>query len=332
MRRWTRVLGVLAAVVTTAATLAATPGSAAAAKDVPVRVLTWNILHGGQNPDNLRNLLEQIQSERPDVFLTVETYGSGPKIEKALDAMGKGDYTGVRITDRPSGSDNLWLFTRYPVLQRLPKPTGDTVSDFNIGGARVQLPNGPSVNLFTVWVSYSDPWNGYLMDENAAAIRAGRTPPHAPEAISRAETVQNRQLGDIIRTQLPAMLNGNTDPVVMGGDLNTPAASDWTPSWGKCPGHLDMSYPLTATNIVTGAGFVDAFRAANPDACTTPGITWSPLPDQRMITPQRIDFTFAKGAEVQRSRVLDQRLPQHGPGVFYSDHAAIVSDLVFRAR
>ncbi|CAL99404.1 endonuclease/exonuclease/phosphatase family protein [Saccharopolyspora erythraea NRRL 2338] len=301
-----------------------------------VRVLTWNILHGGREygPRNLPNLLDQVVAVRPDVFFTVETYGSGPDIERALtERAGKGAYTGVRVTDRPPGEDNLWLFTRFPVSHRYPAPHGGVVDDFNFGGARVRLPDGAELNLFTVWLPYSDPWNGYLVDDNAAAIRTGVPPRHSGADVQRAETEQQRHIDDIVRTQLPAMLGGNTDPVLMGGDFNTLAAHDWRPEHAACSGHLGMSYPLGATAAVTAAGFADTYRTAHPDVCAEPGSTWSPQPAERMITPQRIDFTFARGdVRVERSEVIDQRIPEHGPGVFYSDHAAVLTDLVVAHR
>jgi endonuclease/exonuclease/phosphatase family metal-dependent hydrolase len=48
-----------------------------------------------------------------------------------------------------------------------------------------------------------------------------------------------------------------------------------------------------------------------------------------MITPDRIDFIFAKGSSirVEGSHIVDERLKRHEPGPFYSDHAAVVTDL-----
>ncbi|GAB3495311.1 endonuclease/exonuclease/phosphatase family protein [Amycolatopsis cihanbeyliensis] len=299
-----------------------------------IRVLTWNIFHGGREPDerNLANLLDQVVALRPDVFFSVETYGSGDEIERALSRRaGKGRYTGVRVTDRPDGQDNLWLFTRFPVTEVYPKPSGGQVTDFHFGGARVWVPGRGEVNLFSVWLPYTNPWNGYLIDENAAGIRAGLEPRHPAGEVARAERAQTEYVTDIIEHQLPRILAGNTDPVLIGGDFNTLPAADWRSRWANCPNHFGMSYPLRATEVVTAAGFVDTYRAANPDTCAAPGTTWSPLPAERLITEQRIDFTFARGPfDVRGSLVVDERMRGHGPGAFYSDHAAVVSDLTLR--
>ncbi|MFG1791487.1 endonuclease/exonuclease/phosphatase family protein [Nocardia sp. NPDC049149] len=302
--------------------------------DKRVRVLTWNIFHGGREPTpaNLNDLIDQVIDIKPDVFFAVETYGSGETITDALTTRAhNGRYTGVKITDRPAGSDNLWIFTKYDVVATYPKPQGGPASDFNLGGVRVKVPQRGELNLFATWLTYTDPWDGYLIDENAIDLRDGRTPRHSVDDVVRAERAQTQYITDIINTQLPKMLAGNTAPVLLGGDFNTLPAADWTPDQGKCPNHFGASYPLRATKVVTDAGFVDTFRAANPDVCSAPGRTWSPLPTEKLITQQRIDFVFARGpVEVRASRIVDKRMPKHGAGEFYSDHAAVVSDLNVR--
>ncbi|RDI68510.1 endonuclease/exonuclease/phosphatase family protein [Nocardia pseudobrasiliensis] len=315
-----------------AITLAAgfTP-NAHAADDANVRVLSWNILHGGRepSPDNLPRLIDQVVDVRPDVFFAVETYGSGDAIADALTRRANnGRYTGIRVTDRAPGSDNLWIFTRYEVVATYPKPQGGQVTDFNLGGVRVRLPRGGELNLFAAWLPYTNPWNGYLMDDNAADRQAGRPPRHSVDDVVAADRAQTQAVTDIVTNQLPRMLGTDGSPVLLAGDFNTAPAVDWTQAQANCPNHFGLSYPLRATQAVTTAGFVDTYRAAHPDVCTDPGSTWSPLPTEKMITPQRIDFIFARGGlDIRSSRLIDRRMPQHGPGVFYSDHAAVVTEV-----
>lgn len=148
-----------------------------------------------------------------------------------------------------------------------------------------------------------------------------------------ADQRQTAQLREIVDQHLPAMLAGNTDPVVIGGDLNTVPADDWGTAWADAANHFGMSYPLTGTKVLTDAGFTDTFRQAHPDAGAEEGRTWSPLPTERLITPQRIDMIFTKGAlRVERAATVDQRLRRHGPGPFYSDHAAVTTDLRLKPR
>lgn len=128
--------GAAAAVATS---LPAAPAAAAPRRGTQ-RVLNWNIYRGGKGErvggaENFPRLLDQLAAIAPDVFLCVETYGSGPAIERALTRRTRnGRYRGIKITDRPSGEDNLWIFTHLPVVRMLPKPTGgELISDFNLG-------------------------------------------------------------------------------------------------------------------------------------------------------------------------------------------------------
>ncbi|MFF5209209.1 endonuclease/exonuclease/phosphatase family protein [Streptosporangium sp. NPDC000396] len=312
---------------------AATPPAHAASKADDVRVLAWNIWHGGKDPAvggeaNLPLLIDQLADIAPDVFLSIETYGSAEDLRAGLSAeAGKGEYTATRITSRTN--DNLWIFTHYPITQVYPKPVGGIINDFYFGGIRVKLPSGREANFFDTWLNYSDPWVGDMIDANAAAIQKGEAQPYTAEQVVKGDTqVQLPQITDIIHNHLPAMLAGNTDPVILGGDFNTLPAADWTRGGAHC--HYGLSYDLQATDVVTDAGFVDTYRAANRNVCKSPGKTWSPQPDyDYMITKDRIDFIFAKGTgvKVRDSFTVDQRLASHGPGKFYSDHAAMVTDL-----
>lgn len=315
--------------------LTAAPAAAAPRRGT-LRVLNWNIYRGGKGErvggaGNFPRLLDQLAAIAPDVFLCVETYGSGPAIERALTRRARnGRYRGVQITDRPSGEDNLWIFTHLPIVRVLPKPSGgELVSDFNLGGVRVELPKRRQVDVFVMWINYTNPWDGYLVDENAAGRRAGLTPRHSGDDVVHAGRRQTAYLREIVDRHLPRMRGGHDGPLIIGGDCNTLPAQDWTAEWADCPNKLGASYALTGTQVFADAGFVDTFRQAHPDVCAVEGRTWTPLPDERLITPQRIDLTFTRGSalSVVDARTVDTRLPQHEPGAFYSDHAAVVTDL-----
>lgn len=311
----------------------ALPAQADTTTTESVRILAWNIWHGGKDPlvggaENLPRVIDQLVAIAPDVFFAVETYGSADTIRSGLtDRAGKGTYTATRITS--TSNDNLWIFTRYPVVHVYPKPTGTTVSDFNFGGVRVRLPNGRDLNLFDTWLGYTNPWIGDMIDDNANDVLAGTQPTYGSRKVAGAEgRMQLPQISDIVDKQLPTMLAGNTAPVVLAGDFNTVPAADWSAAWAGCPRHYGLRYALRATQVLTDAGFVDTYRAANPDVCAAPGRTWSPQPEYAyMVTDDRIDFIFTRGAAVDGSYTIDQRLPQHGSGRFYSDHAAVVTDL-----
>ena len=318
-------------------------------------MVSWNILHGGRDEDlggakNLPLLLDQLVALAPDVFFSIETYGAARAIRTALtERADKGTYRAVQVTRGPQGQsrDNLWIFTRYRVDRTFPVPRGDTVSDFNTGGARVSLPHGRRLNLFDTWLNFSRPWIGNMVNANEAAAREGKRLPHARSRVAWGERrKQFRQLRDILRAQLPYMLGGSRSPVLLAGDLNTLAAGDWTPRWARCPGHHGLSYDLRTTRLLTRAGFRDTYREKHPDVCEDAGASWNTLRDAEDRddgTPgpagdsehgpfDRIDYVFARGPGIstERSFTVDTRLRSHPRGPFYSDHAALVTDLVLR--
>lgn len=179
-----------------------------------LRMLTWNIFHGGHGvgDDNLPLLLDQLVAIGPDIYLAVETYGSGERIRAALSRRaGHGEYTGIKITQRPPGTDNLWIFTHLPVVDVYPSPSGGRhITDFNLGGVRLRLPSGRELNVFDTWISYTNPWIGYLIDENAAGIRAGLKPRHPDVQVNRADERQTDHVEEILSQHLPAMLAATT--------------------------------------------------------------------------------------------------------------------------
>lgn len=278
-----------------------------------MRVLSWNIWDGGRA--DLPLIVEQVAAVAPDVFCSIETYGAADTILGGLPG-----YTGTRITARDR--DNLWIFSRLPVTHVFP-PSFD---DFRFGGIRVALPGvsgpqglsgdsglsghpgfsgdsglfgGVEVNVFITWLNFSEPWLGDVIASGAS-----------PEAIRQAEQVQLSELSRIVGEELPRLLDGDRSPVVLAGDLNVLPASDWP--------------HLRTTQILVDAGYTDTFRAVSQD----PGHTWSTQPDRAHVNiPERIDYIFAKGLEVRHSEVVSDRLPHHPPGPFYSDHAALITDL-----
>jgi endonuclease/exonuclease/phosphatase family metal-dependent hydrolase len=300
-------------------------------ESVPLRVMTWNIYHGGldDNSDdeaNRQEVAEAIKAKQPDVLLAIETYGAADTILTELNDNASGVvYTGTRITSR--SDDNLWIFTNLPIVETLPAPSGAGISDFNIGGIVVRLANNREVALFDVWSTYTDPWIGYLIEENAEDVEAGLAPRNPAADIIAADRVQTEMVAAFIEyADRFAADEGALS--VLGGDLNTVVASDWSVANASCPSHFGLSYELTATPQFDDAGFVDAFRDANPDACAEPGVTWGPR--EGMATPDRIDVTYVRGdrVEVLAAQTFDTRLAEHGGGAFYSDHAGVIVDLL----
>lgn len=92
-------------------------------------------------------------------------------------------------------------------------------------------------------------------------------------------------------------------PLVVTGDFNAPAHTDWGPAWAE---HrtLDVGWPVSAR--MEALGFVDVYRVANP---TAPGLTWTygyPHPLGDGDEPRdRIDFVWCRGGAGGPAAVVD---------------------------
>ena len=119
-------------------------------------------------------------------------------------------------------------------------------------------------------------------------------------------------------------------PLLVTGDFNVPAHTDWGPDWTE---HRDQPVRWPVSDEMTTLGFTDTYRAANP---TVAGLTWTygyPHPLGNGLEPRdRIDFVWSSGhREVVGSQVVG---PAGVPDVsvaidpWPSDHLAVVSELV----
>jgi endonuclease/exonuclease/phosphatase family metal-dependent hydrolase len=105
-----------------------------------------------------------------------------------------------------------------------------------------------------------------------------------------------------------------TRPLVLTGDLN--ATED---SFG-------------VARLVTDGGFVDTFRAANPDA---PGLTvWQYVFEERPMARRRVDYVLVRPADdtsvrVVQSRVILDTPERNGDGtvLWPSDHYGVLSEI-----
>ncbi|MQA77580.1 MAG: hypothetical protein GEV10_03700 [Streptosporangiales bacterium] len=312
-------------------------------RDTPLRVMAFNIFLGGTyngGEENLRQIVEFVRAERPDVVFMVETYGSGATIEEGLNEGLPPDrrYRGIQITrepGQPADDDNLWLFTRYPVAEVYPRVTDAPVTSFHFGGARLTMPSGREVNVFTVWLDALE--RAWFPTDATALDRAyGFEPGHTEEQIAATDhSARYAKAVTILEQILPRLVPDEDAPVVIGGDLNTLSAYDWSKRFAGAYSHEGLTVDWPVTNAFADAGFTDTYRDVYPDAGRYPGRTWSPYWGFG-YSPARIDYvwTRGRGLDVASSHTRTDRLPRHeGAAVdeeypFYSDHGALVTDLV----
>jgi exonuclease III len=122
--------------------------------------------------------------------------------------------------------------------------------------------------------------------------------------------------------------------VFVTGDFNEPSDLDWTASVvaaGIQP--VAVAWPTTAR--IETAGFVDLYRAANPDPLAKPAFTWTSRGDEGDPEDHhdRIDFVFgrASGLKVVEAAIVGENGPRSDIAVdpWPSDHRAVVAEVRF---
>ncbi|GAA2871019.1 discoidin domain-containing protein [Nonomuraea rubra] len=316
----------------------------------PLRLMAWNLFVGGTinrqetTGENLTQLIEYLNEVDPDVFFVVEAYGSGQKILDGLNAGRAADdrFSAVQLTtpeDYSVNGDNLWLYTKLEIEKVYPRYADADISSFNLGGARLGLPNGQHVHAFSLWTWHDGPARH---DSHDAAIQNlfGLPRTKTTEQILDNDRQRRMAMGKaILEKAIPSFIGDDDAPVLMGGDLNALPHEDWTAQFANARGHGGLVLPWPYTKLYNDAGFVDTFRYANPDAGRYPGSTFSPLSGY-LATPGRIDYVWARGRDVRvlGSRTDVRRLPRHQdsrldqPYPFYSDHGSVITDVLIRGK
>ncbi|MFI7613700.1 discoidin domain-containing protein [Nonomuraea terrae] len=315
-----------------------------------LRLMAWNLFVGGTinrqetTGENLKQMIDYLNEVDPDIFFVVEGYGSGQKILDGLNAgRPEGDrFTAAQLTtpeDYSVNGDNLWIYTKLKIEKVYPRYADADISSFNLGGARLGLPNGQHVHAFSLWTWHDGPARH---DTHDAAVQNVHGLPRTKTDEQILENDYQRRMGmgkAILEKAIPSFIGDDDAPVLMGGDLNALPHQDWTEQFANARGHGGLVLPWPYTKLYTDAGFLDTFRYANPDAGRYPGRTFSPL-SGFMATPGRIDYVFARGEDVRvlGSRTDVRRLPRHQdswlnrPYPFYSDHGSVITDVLIRGK
>jgi endonuclease/exonuclease/phosphatase family metal-dependent hydrolase len=273
------------------------PAAAAVWDGRPLRVLAWNIWHGGRRKgrdEGVRRVVEVIENCQADIVLMQETYGSGPRISGRLGF----DYF-LR-------SSNLSIMSRFPIedVYRL-------YQGFRFGGASIRLRSDLSIQAYSLWINHLPSVEGQLAD--------GAT---AEELASADAETRGKEIGSILEELLPQLATVPNTPVIVGGDFNSGSHLDWTAVASHLPNHHGRVVAWPVSLAMEAAGFVDTYRVAHTSPVDNSGTTWSP--EFTGSHPDRIDYVYVRG---DRWSVLGSKvLSEHARG-WPSDHAAVLSTL-----
>ncbi|MEV0640560.1 HAD-IA family hydrolase [Streptomyces sp. NPDC050619] len=262
-----------------------------------LRVMTWNLWHGGTKVhDHRAKQLKVITETDVDVVGLQETYGTAA--EELADALGWHHHR---------AGENLGVISRHPITQRFGDPD---VGFYGAAGVRIRTGDGREADVWTAHLDYT-PYGPYESAFDGLA---------APELIAHEE-VRLAQMRDTLRRI--AEVADEAVPVVLVGDFNSPS-------------HLDrpaVAWPVT--RAAEEAGLRDSYREARPDPARDPGHTWSPVHAEhedgsgRPEPQDRIDFVLHRGLRVLDSRTYVSGRPRRWPDVedndWPSDHAAVIT-------
>lgn len=313
MRRTARTMVAFAVL---AAVLASPAGvGPAAAQPVSLRVMTFNILYGGDELDvdtgrwctnergcraTLRQIVRTIRAADPDVVGLQEPINNTRWIADRL---------GWHASPRNH------VISRYPLID---PPAGRAVYVF------VELAPGEVVAVANTHLT-STPFSPYM-------IRNGQP----RDRIIRVE--ERFRLPEIRRPlRILPKLADRGFPVFFTGDFNSPSHLDYTRAAVDARG-LPYRVRWPVSWALAEAGFVDSYREAHPDPVATPGNTWTPgVPRLRVNeVHDRIDWVLAAGPATTVSSELVGETG--GPDVdvevdpYVTDHRGVVSEFTVTPR
>lgn len=263
----------------------------------PLRVLAWNIWHGGRRKgrdEGVRRVVEVIEKCGADIVLMQETYGSGPRI------------TGRLGFDYFLRSSNLSVMSRFPIVDVHRLGPG-----FRFGGVTIELRPGVRLQAYSLWINH--------LPSVRKQLAAGA---NAEELAAADAKTRGKEMQAILKELLPHLAKTPAMPVLVGGDFNSGSHLDWTAAAAGMPNHKGLVVAWPVSRAMAKAGFIDTFRVAHPDPVEVPGHTWSPeFPDSHQ---ERIDYVYmrGKGWQVEDAKILSEH-PRGWP----SDHAASLTVL-----
>ena len=264
-----------------------------------LKVLTWNIWHGGHRYGKevgLQRVIETIKSTNADLIGLIETYGSG---EEIADALG---YYFYLI------SSNLSVMSRYPITETITE-----FKPFNFGGVKLNIGRSKELVFFDTWLHY-------LPDYSNSIIKENKTP---KDLIADEEETRYGEIKEILKNITQYLKNSDEIPVIMVGDFNMGSHLDWTREAKDI--HYGKIVEWPESKAMSQAGFKDSYRELHINPLLDQGFTWTPraaTSSDKYGLRDRIDYIYyrGKGLNPIESKVID-----YHPIMFPSDHAAVLT-------
>jgi len=266
-----------------------------------VKVLQWNIWHGGVHlgNDGVSRIIDLVKTTHADIVTMQESYGSQRRIADSL----------RYFMQTASPTDNLALYSRYPI-------TAIPVSykNFNSNPAKITLPNGKSILVNGCWLRYAS-----HPEYTSVYPDTGSVPHLWVDEDNKLSLVDMQR---IIEKDTKPYVKEENMPVIIGGDFNSFSHLDWT----KAAAPLHFGYGPVAfptSRYLLNEGYKDSFREVNPNEVARPEGTWAAIYGQ--LQTARIDFLYYKGYNI---KAISSKIVKTAPEIddaWASDHAAVLT-------
>lgn len=246
---------------------------------VELKVLSWNIWHGGHSkayPEkSCENALAILKKSNADIITMIETYGNSNMVA---------DYLGYyhRLL-----SSNLSIYSRYPIIETYSFP--DSISTFNFAGVKIDV-NGKHVIVFDTWLHY-------LPDCTAVPTEKSEQ-----EIIEWSDAgTRDNEINSIMSVIHEFVSNADQVPIIMAGDFNDHSHLDWTEATKDLYNHDGRVVPWTVSKVMESYGFKDSFREKHPNPeknVEELGPTWYWRGKEKSRL-DRIDYIYYKGEKLE---------------------------------
>ncbi len=264
------------------------------AEDYNLRVMSWNILHGGRDDGEKigpQRVVEVIRDSQADIVAMQETYGSGEMIAKELE-----------FNFHPRGT-NVSIHSRFPVIEDL-----SVFEPFKCVGALLELPSKQRIAFYSIWLPYGeDIWIPKIRQRSSDAQMLKACQPSANDLQKMFAAIQKRMKDEKYQDV----------PLIIAGDFNSMSHLDYTQ---KAKNQYLRVIDWQTSHVLIDAGLKDSYREVHPQVSRKNDSTWSPrYPEQEQ---ERIDFIYYQGSHLKATK--SEIITQHAEK-FPSDHAAVLT-------
>lgn len=265
-----------------------------------VKVLQWNIWHGGVHVGNNGpgRVVQLIKATDADIITMQEAYGSQQRIADSL-----GYYLNT-----PSPRDNLALFSRYPLTG-----IATAFKTFNSNPAIIHLPGDRRLLVNACWLRYA-----YRPEYTSVYQEPGQD----TNAWIKEDSLLGLADARAVIEKDTRPYQDDTLPAIIGGDFNSCSHLDWTKAAAPMHfGYGPVAFPISG--YMLREGYKDSFREMNPDEVVRPEGTWAVIYGH--LQRCRIDFLYYKGPHIKAVASKIIKTAPEIDDVWPSDHAAVLT-------